>query len=210
MSGMATVFILDDDDAVRDALGALFKSCGLSVRTYESGEAFLANLGADFVGCVVLDVRMPGLSGLELQKQLTEMNIPLPVIIITGHGDLPMAVKAMKAGAVDFIEKPFDDEEILASVHEALSRGARMYADAVSAAALNANLKRLTAREREVLEQVVLGHPNKAIAYSLGISPRTVEIHRARVIEKLRARNLSHLVRMAIAAGIVDTDNAEA
>jgi two-component system response regulator FixJ len=208
MSKTPTVFVLDDDDAVRDALGALLESCGLPVRTYGSGESFLAELSTGLTGCVVLDVRMPGLSGLELQEQLGEMNIPLPVIIITGHGDLPMAVKAMKAGAVDFIEKPFDDEVILESIHEALSRGAKIHAEAASAEAVKANLNRLTAREREVLEQVAVGHPNKVIAYNLGISPRTVEIHRARVIEKLQARNLSHLVRMAITTGIISGDDA--
>lgn len=208
MSGTPTVFVLDDDDAVCEALGALLESCGLSVRTYGSGESFLTDLSADLTGCIVLDVRMPGLSGLELQEQLSEMNIPLPVVIITGNGDLPMAVKAMKAGAIDFIEKPFDDEVILESIHQALSRGAKIHADAASVEAVTENLNRLTAREREVLEQVAVGHPNKVIAYNLGISPRTVEIHRARVIEKLRARNLSHLVRMAIAAGIISGDDA--
>lgn len=207
MNDTPTVFVLDDDNAVRDALSALFESCSLPVKTYESGESFLADLSADFVGCVVLDVRMPGLSGLELQSQLAAMNIPLPVIIVTGHGDLPMAVKAMKAGAVDFIEKPFDDEAILESVREALSRGVKMWADMASAETVKANLERLTARESEVLEQVALGHPNKVIAYNLDISPRTVEIHRARVIEKLQARNLSHLVRIAIAAGIIGADD---
>ncbi|MEQ9811505.1 MAG: response regulator FixJ [Azospirillaceae bacterium] len=207
MSGTPTVYVLDDDAAVRDALGALLESCGLPVRTYGSGESFLAELSLDLTGCVVLDVRMPGLSGLELHERLTEMNTPLPVIIITGHGDLPMAVKAMKAGALDFIEKPFDDEVILESIHEALSRGAKIHAETASAEALRANLNRLTAREREVLEQVAVGNPNKAIAYNLGISPRTVEIHRARVIEKLRARSLSHLVRMAIGAGIINGDD---
>ena len=209
MNGTPTVFVLDDDDAVRDALGALLESCGLPFKTYASGEPFLAELTADTVGCVVLDVRMPGLSGLELQARLNRMNIPLPVIIVTGHGDLPMAVRAMKAGAVDFIEKPFDDEVILESIREALSRGTKMHADAASAKEVQTNLERLTAREREVLEQVALGHPNKIIAYNLGISPRTVEIHRARVTEKLRARSLSHLVRMAIAAGVIAADDAK-
>jgi len=209
MTTTTTVFVLDDDEAVRDALGALFESCGHHVRTYGSGESFLADLGADFAGCVVLDVRMPGLSGLELQQQLASMKISLPVIIVTGHGDLPMAVKAMKAGAVDFIEKPFDDEVILESVREALARGAKMRTESASTEALKANLERLTAREREVLEQVAFGHPNKVIAHNLGISSRTVEIHRARVIEKLQARNLAHLVRMAIAAGIVCVRDVE-
>lgn len=210
MSGTPTVFVLDDDNAVRDALGALFESFGLSVRTYESAESFLRDLSGDFFGCIVLDVRMPGLSGLELQEQLAAMNITLPVIIVTGHGDLPMAVKAMRAGAVDFIEKPFDDDVILRSVQEALSRGSKLRAESASGEAVKVNLKRLTARELEVLEQVALGHPNKVIAYNLGISSRTVEIHRARVVEKLQARNLAHLVRMAIAAGIIRVGDPEA
>lgn len=209
MNGTPTVFVLDDDDAVRDALGALFRSCGLQARTYGSGESFLADLVPGFVGCIVLDVRMPGLSGLEVQERLAAMNASLPVIIVTGHGDLPMAVKAMKAGAVDFIEKPFDDDVILESVREALSQGDRMHAESASAEAVKANLGRLTAREREVLEQVALGHPNKVIAYNLGISSRTVEIHRARVVEKLQARNLAHLVRMSIAAGVIGVGGAE-
>jgi two-component system response regulator FixJ len=213
MSGTPLVFVLDDDEAVRDALAALFESSGLAVRTFGSGDAFLAelraDLGPDVAGCVVLDVRMPGLSGLELQAQLATMRVALPVIIVTGHGDLPMAVKAMKAGAVDFIEKPFDDAVILQSVREALSRGARMRSEAATEEAVRANLERLTAREREVLEQVALGHPNKVVAYNLGISARTVEIHRARVIEKLQARNLAHLVRMAIAAGVIRISDAD-
>ncbi len=208
MNDTPTVFVLDDDDAVRDSLGTLLESSDLPVKTYASADSFLEALGSDAVGCVVSDVRMPGLSGLELQERLTEMKIPLPVIIVTGHGDLPMAVKAMKAGAVDFIEKPIDDELILRSVREALSRGVKMHADAAAADAARANIERLTARERQVLEKVALGHPNKVIAYDLDISPRTVEIHRARVIEKLAARNLSHLVRMAIAAGVIGADGA--
>lgn len=208
MTSNQTVFVLDDDDAVRDALAVLFESYGLPVKTYASGESFLRELRADLSGCVVLDIRMPGLSGLELQQLLLAKDIPLPVIIVTGHGDLPMAVKAMKAGAVDFIEKPFDDEVLLESVRLALSRGGRMRANAALAESSKQGIDRLTAREREVLEKVALGHPNKVIAYDLGISPRTVEIHRARVIEKLQAQNLSHLVRIAIAAGIIHASDS--
>ncbi|MGD2132012.1 MAG: response regulator FixJ [Maricaulaceae bacterium] len=209
MSAPPTVYVLDDDDAVRDSLSALLESCGYPVRAYAAGESFLSDLDENWAGCVVLDVRMPGLSGLELQERLAAMNVPLPVIIVTGHGDLPMAVRAMKAGAVDFIEKPYDEDVLLESVREALSRGAKQQADAASAEALKANLARLTPREQQVLEQVALGHPNKVVAYNLGISPRTVEIHRARVVEKLQARNLSHLVRMAIAAGVVSADDTD-
>lgn len=208
MKGRPTVFVLDDDDAVRDALGVLLESNDIPVKTYESGESFLTDLSHDFTGCVVMDVRMPGLNGLEILERLSAMKTPLPVIIITGHGDLAMAVKAMKAGAIDFIEKPFDDTIFLESVRKGLSDGAKIFADVASAKAVGAALKRLTEREREVLQLVALGYPNKVIAYDLGISPRTVEIHRARVFEKLQARSLSHLVRLAITAGIIRADDA--
>ncbi len=208
MSVTPTVFVLDDDDAVRDSLRTLFESCDIPAKTFASADAFLDTLkDQGTVGCIVSDVRMPGLGGLELQQLLLEKSVPLPVIIITGHGDLPMAVEAMKAGAVDFIEKPIDDEVILQSVREALSRGVKMHAHAAAEETMRGNIRRLTARERQVLEQVALGHPNKVVAYNLDISPRTVEIHRSRVIEKLNARNLSHLVRIALASGIITADD---
>ena len=197
------VFVLDDDDAVRDSLKALLESAGLEVEIFGSGKEFLSDLDPTRGGCLVLDVRMPGLSGLEIQEKLAEKGNAMPVIIITGHGDIPIAVQAMKAGAVDFIEKPFGDDVILESVHRALKHGEQIQRDASSATELGARLARLTPRERDVLEKLVIGNPNKIIAYELGISPRTVEIHRARVIEKMEARSLSHLVRLAIAAGAV-------
>ena len=200
------VFVLDDDNAVRGALGTLLQAKGYAVKAYASAEAFLAELNPALAGCVLLDVRMPGLSGPELQERLLEMNVSLPVIMITGNADLPTAVKTMKAGAVDFIEKPFEEDVLLQSVDKALTLSAKQHAQSVSAENWQKNLGKLTPREREVLEQIVQGHPNKIAAYHLGISPRTVEIHRARVVEKLEARNFSHLIQMAIAADMVSLD----
>ena len=202
-----TIFVVDDDEAVRDSLGALLESAGFEVETFSSGADFLDRLDPKRGGCIVLDVRMPGLSGLEIQEKLTEKRITLPVIIITGHGDVPIAVQAIKAGAMDFIEKPFGDDIILESVGRALEQGRRNKRDASSAVEIEARMARLTPREREVLGQLVIGNPNKIIAYELGISPRTVEIHRARVIEKMEARSLSHLVRLAITAGVVPEES---
>ncbi len=202
-----TIFVVDDDEAVRDSLGALLESAGFEVETFTSGADFLDHLDPGRGGCIVLDVRMPGLSGLEIQEKLAEKRIAMPVIIITGHGDVPIAVQAIKAGAIDFIEKPFGDDVILESVHRALKHGEQIQRDASSAAEIEARVARLTPREREVLGQLVIGNPNKIIAYELGISPRTVEIHRARVIEKMEARSLSHLVRLAITAGVVPEES---
>lgn len=198
-----TVFVLDDDEAVRDSLGALLESAGFVVETFDSGADFLDRLEPEGGGCLVLDVRMPGLSGLEVQEELAKKNIAIPVIIITGHGDVPIAVKALKSGAFDFIEKPFTDDIILESVRHALEQGLQNKQDISAAMEIKARLVRLTPRERDVLGQLVIGNPNKIIAHELGISPRTVEIHRARVLEKMSARSLSHLVRLAIAAGVV-------
>ena len=202
-----TVFVVDDDEAVRDSLGALLESAGFEVESFGSGADFLDRLDPKRGGCIVLDVRMPGLSGLEIQEKLTEKRIALPVIIITGHGDVPIAVQAIKAGAIDFIEKPFGDDVILESVGRALEQGRRNKRDASSAAEIEARLARLTPRERDVLGHLVIGNPNKIIAHKLGISPRTVEIHRARVIEKMEARSLSHLVRLAMTVGVVPEDS---
>ena len=202
-----TVFVLDDDEAVRDSLGALLESDGFEVATFGSGAEFLDRFDPVRGGCLVLDVRMPGLSGLEIQEKLSEKRIAMPVIIITGHGDVPVAVQAMRAGAVDFIEKPFADDVILESVRLALEQGQQIKQDMASATEIESRLARLTPRERDVLEQLVIGNPNKIIAHELGISPRTVEIHRARVIEKMEARSLSHLVRLAIAVGVVPEDS---
>ncbi|MEQ8744181.1 response regulator [Parasphingorhabdus sp.] len=200
------VFVLDDDDAVREALGTLLQAKGYAVRAYESAEAFLEELNPALSGCILLDVRMPGLSGPELQERLLDMNVSLPVIMITGNADLPTAVKTMKAGAIDFIEKPFEKGALLESVEKALALSAKQHAQAVSTDNWERNLGKLTPRERQVLEQIVQGHPNKIAAFHLGISQRTVEVHRSRIIEKLEARNFSHLIRMAIAAEVLSLD----
>ena len=196
------VFVVDDDEAVRKSIRALLESAGLVTRGFESAQAFLDAFSPNDTGCIVVDVQMPRMNGLELQAHLAKKNIALPIIIITGHGDVPMAVQALKAGAFDFIEKPFDDEVFLGSVSRALAKSETQQQEQSLASDAVANIAVLTPREREVMELLVAGRPNKIIAYELGISARTVETHRARVMEKMRSRSLSHLVRMAIAAGI--------
>jgi two-component system response regulator FixJ len=193
-----TVFIVDDDEAVREGLGALLAAKRYKVETFASAEDFLAALQPGRTGCLVADVRMAGMSGLDLQRELGRRGQPIPTVIITGHGDVPLAVAALKAGAVDFLEKPFDSDAILASVEEALRRAGRRPETGFDPAEIAARAAGLSAREREVMDLVVAGHPNKVVAHRLGIAIRTVEIHRARVMEKLGARNLSELVRMAI------------
>lgn len=195
------VHIVDDDDAVRDSLCFLLETAGYEVRPYASAVAFLAEAETVQGGCVVSDVRMPEMDGLELQVALVERGLALPLIFMTGHGDVPVAVQALKAGALDFMEKPFDDEAMLAAVREALERG-RQHSKAVERAKVAQQcMARLTPREREVLQALVAGNPNKTIAFDLGMSPRTVEVHRARVMEKMEARSLSELVRMVLAGG---------
>jgi two-component system, LuxR family, response regulator FixJ len=196
------VYIVDDDDAVRDSLSVLLEATGLHVRTFGLAKEFLDAAPTLLMGCLIVDIRMPGMDGLELQRYLIERSLSFPMIVITGHGDVPLAVRAMKAGALDFIEKPFATPTILASVEAALSRieSAEQH-DPVARAAL-AKLELLSPREREVLEGLLAGLPNKTIAYDLAISPRTVEIHRARVMDKMGARSLSELIRLALAAGL--------
>jgi two-component system response regulator FixJ len=196
------VYIVDDDEAVRDSLSVLLEAIGHRVRTFGLAKDFLDAAPTLPMGCLIADIRMPGMDGLELQRALNEQALQFPMIVITGHGDVPLAVRAMKAGALDFIEKPFATPTILASVEAALSRiessGQR---DPATQAAL-AKLDLLSPREREVLEGLLAGLPNKTIAYDLAISPRTVEIHRARVRDKMGARSLSELIRLALAAGL--------
>jgi two-component system response regulator FixJ len=194
------VHIVDDDAAVRQSLAFLLGSAGLTVRLYDSASAFLAELSAVKSGCLVTDVRMPGMTGIELLQQLRARACGLPAIVITGHGDVPLAVEAMKAGAIDFIEKPFDQEALLHAVHAALNRGMR--GERGDDPAIAAKLATLSERERQVLEGLVAGHPNKTIAYDLGISPRTVEVYRANLMTKMGARSLSDLIRMAIIAKV--------
>lgn len=194
------IFIVDDDLAIRQALLLLMKSEGLPARGYESAEAFLAEIKSETQGCLVLDVRMPGISGLHLQQLLRHEHINLPVIIMTGHGDVSMAVKAMKAGAIDFIEKPFDNEQLLQLVRSCLTQ-CRQHMNQEEGVQ---RIERLTNRERQVMELLVEGDQNKVIAAKLAISPRTVELHRARVMEKLEARSLSDVVRIALVASAHD------
>ena len=204
MNDDQTVFILDDDSAVLKSLQALLESHGFNVEGFSSGIEFLDRLDPARGGCLILDVRMPEMGGLEVQERLAKRQSRLPVIIITGHGDLPVAVKAMKAGALDFIEKPFEDGVIVNSIRHALSLNEQTQIEDSSLADLKQRLRRLTGREHQVLALVVMGKTNKEVASKLGISSRTVEIHRARVGAKLKARGLSDLVRFAIRAGIDD------
>ena len=202
MPAEATVHIVDDDEAIRDSLSLLLESAGFAVATYPFAEAFLAAAPQSGGGCLVIDVRMPGMGGLELQQELARRGRRIPVIVITGHADVPLAVQAMKAGAVDFVEKPFEESTIVGAIRRAFDLGVETARAEAAGAEIGQRLQSLTAREREVLDALVAGKPNKIIAYDLAISPRTVEIHRARVMEKMQARSLSELVRMSMAAGI--------
>lgn len=194
------VHVIDDDPAVRDSLAFLLETANLRARTYESAVAFLEALPEVESGCVVTDVRMPEMTGIELVKRLKAQGFRLPIVMITGHADVPLAVEAMKAGVADFIEKPFDDEVLLSAINAALSVGERDRQGAAETAEISARLASLSGREREVLDGLVAGHANKVIAYDLGISPRTVEIYRANVMTKMKAASLSELVRMAMLA----------
>ena len=200
------VHIVDDDEAVRQSLAFLLGSAGLTVRLYDSASAFLAGLSAVKSGCLVTDMRMPDMTGIELLQQLRAKACRLPAIVITGHGDVPLAVEAMKAGAVDFIEKPFDQETFLHAVQAALERS--FEGEGREDPVVAARLATLSERERQVLEGLVAGHPNKTIAYDLGISPRTVEVYRANLMTKMGARSLSELIRMAIIAKVAPTRRA--
>jgi len=191
----ACVHVIDDDAAVRDSLAMLLESAGLAVRTYESAVAFLATGAISGLGCVLTDVRMPDIDGLALQRKLAESGKHLPVIVMTGHGDVPIAVAALKTGATDFLQKPFDDEHLLGVLREALAASARSREQEQATTSIVARLASLTPREREVLERLVVGEQNKVIAHELGSSPRTVEVHRSRVMEKMHARSVADLVR---------------
>ena len=201
MTNSQVVHVIDDDVAVRQSLAFLLSTAGLAVRVHESAVAFLQALPNAQGGCIVTDVRMPEIDGLELQRRLRMQRVDLPVIVITGHGDIALAVEAMKAGAVDFIEKPFDDETLLASIRSALARHGRDVEREARAAEVRDRLSLLSNREREVLDGLVAGKPNKIIAYDLGISARTVEVYRANVMTKMQADSLSELVRMALLNG---------
>jgi two-component system response regulator FixJ len=198
------VHVIDDDDAVRQSLEFLLKSAKLAVQTHESADGFLNALPTLNPGCVITDVRMPGLSGIDLLKRLKSIGKPIPVIVITGHGDVPLAVEAMKIGALEFLEKPFEDDILLAIVRSALDRSEKDGRREAEKAQILDRLAALSNRERQVLEGLVAGNPNKTIAFDLAISPRTVEIYRANVMTKMAANSLSDLVRMALIAGILD------
>lgn len=201
MPNDAVVHVVDDDLGVRQSLSFLFATDGLPVQLHESASAFLENVRSAASGCIVTDVRMPGLDGIEFLRRLKQRGFLLPVVVMTGHADVPLAVEAMKEGAVDFIEKPFDDELLLKTVHTALERSARVALHDAEAAEVEARLQSLSARERQVLDGLLAGKANKAIAHDLDISPRTVEIYRANVMSKMQARSLPELVGFALAAG---------
>jgi len=192
------VHVVDDEAEVCSAVALLLRSVGLQSRTYSSAQAFLQGYQPGAPGCIVLDVRLPGMSGLELQERLQQSGITLPVIVMTGHGDIQMAVRAMRAGALDFVEKPFNDQTLLDRVHEGVARSMQSHDADGERAQVQGRYETLTEREREILRHVVDGRPNKRIADELGLSTRTVESHRARIIEKMQAASLSHLVRMAV------------
>jgi len=195
-----TVFIVDDDDAVRESLGFLMKSIGIESRGFSSATEFLEFYNDGIVGCLVLDIRMPGMSGLELQDRLNEINAILPIIFITGHGDVPMAVEALKKGALDFIQKPFRDQDLIDRINHALDQDHDSRSILSQKREILDRIDELTSREKEVMDLVVQGSPNKIIAADLDVSQRTVEIHRSRVMEKMQARSLAQLVRMSITA----------
>jgi two-component system, LuxR family, response regulator FixJ len=200
MRSDAIIHVIDDDEAVRDSLAFLLGTADFRVKTYESAVQFLENLGVPGHGCVVTDVRMPGMSGLELVRELNRRAVGLPVVVITGHGDVPLAVEAMRGGVIDFIEKPFADDTILAALKAALERGQNDLREADERKLIVERIASLSTRERQVLGGLVAGQANKVVAIELGISPRTVEVYRANLMTKMRASSLSELVRMALVA----------
>ena len=197
-----TIFVVDDDAAVRESLRMSLKLKGYDVEIFESAGAFLASGADSRSGCLVTDIRMPDMDGLELQEELVRRKSALPVIVITGHGDVPLAVRAMRAGAVDFLEKPFDREALLSAIARALEVGSRAAAASGDAREIHERIALLTPREREVFDLVVAGKQSKVIAHELGASTRTIEVHRGRMMNKLQVQCLQDLVRLAISAGI--------
>ena len=195
-----TVFLVDDDAAIRDSLSLLLGLKGFRTALFNSAEDFLASLRKDWRGCLLLDIKMGGISGLDLQGKLKAQGVDLPIVFITGHGDTASARNALKAGAEDFLEKPLDDVQLVSAVNSALDRDARRQAERVNGTEVSARLARLTPRERQVMELAAAGRHNREIGETLGISPRTVEVYKARLMEKLQARNLSELIRFALSA----------
>ena len=198
MSLVPTVFVVDDEETVGDSIAMLLRTVGLPSRLYRDARVFLEECRAEEPGCLVLDVRMPKMSGLELQQELNRRNIPLPVIFITGHGDVPMAVEAMRAGALDFIQKPFNDDELIRRVQRALEEDARHRELLQRREEIERRWGALTPREREIALRIADGQPNKVVAAELDISARTVELHRARILQKMGTRSLAQLVRMLV------------
>jgi two-component system response regulator FixJ len=205
-SDAGIVHVIDDDEALRESLTFLLRSAKHDVRSYASAKAFLDALPDASLGCIITDVRMPGMSGIELLRRLRELNVAVPVIVVTGHGDVALAVEAMKIGAVDFLEKPFDDEVLMASVDAALRQQDGQSRRQNERAEIESRVAALSPRERDVLGGLVAGRANKQIAYDLGISPRTVEIYRANLMNKMQAGSLSDLVRMALIVGILGSE----
>lgn len=206
----ATVFVVDDDPSMRDSMRWLIESVGLKVEAFANADAFMEQFAGEVPGCLVLDVRMPGTSGMELLDSLKSRGVQLPIIMISGHGDVPMAVQALKRGAMDFLEKPFRDQELLEQIAKAIEVDQTRRSKAESIAGIRSRLEKLTPREREVMELVVAGYANKQVAAKLGLSEKTIEVHRSRVMSKMRAKTLPCLVKMAIAVGVAEaTDCAE-
>jgi two-component system, LuxR family, response regulator FixJ len=202
MADKTVIHVIDDDAAIRDSLAFLLDVNGFQPQVFESSSAFLAKTASDVPACIVSDIRMPGMNGIELVRKLKSDGIPCPVILITGHGDVALAVEAMKAGAVDFIEKPFDDAVLLGAIRTALDASPSSQGEDAARADAQARLAELSPRERDVLQGVVAGKINKVIAHELSISPRTVEVYRANLMAKTGARSVSELMRIALAAGL--------
>jgi len=201
------IYVVDDDDAVRQSLDFLLRTAGFTVRTFESGKVFIESMPSLKSGCIITDVRMPEISGIDLLRRVKAQDADVPVIMITGHGDIALAVEAMKIGAADFLEKPFNDDQLLDAVRATLSRDASVAERKAEVAEINDKLATLSNREQQVLEGLVAGNANKTIAFDLGISPRTVEIYRANLMTKMAATSLSDLVRMAMMAGILENSH---
>jgi two-component system response regulator FixJ len=206
----STVHVIDDDQAVREVLAFQLGSAGIDVRTYESAAGFLKVAPTVQAGCIITDVRMPELSGIDLLRRLRELKVAAPVIVITAHGDIPLAVEAMRMGAINFLEKPFDDDVLLASVRSALEKGDQDRTRQADRSSIQSRIAALSNRERDVLQGLVAGRANKQIAYDLGISARTIENYRANLMIKMQAASLSDLVRMALIAGMLDAATKDA